>query len=116
MVRFISFLLGKPYESCKGCETLKYQLELANYEKKQLLDTILNIVKPQPVISTPVTTQPIHKVASSWTKQRAALEAEDRHRAQIEAKDKLSVELKNRVDILEEELLGEEKGNASEVG
>lgn len=83
MFRFISFLLGRQYEECKGCEILKQQLYIVNEEKRQLTQTIIDIVKPQPPAIQHVTsgtTVPITAV-SSFSRRRAAREVRDREEA-----------------------------------
>lgn len=83
MIRFISHLLGKPYETCKSCETLKQQLEYVNAEKKQLLDTILDIVKPKTFENPPVELNQKTSIALPFSRRRAAYEAKDREDAKI---------------------------------
>lgn len=83
MFRFISFLLGKQYEECKGCEVLKQQLYIVNDEKRQLTQTIIDIVKPKPPAIQQVisgASAPIPAVAS-FSRRRAAREARDREEA-----------------------------------
>lgn len=103
MIRFIAFLLGKQYEPCKGCEILKHQLELSNHEKEQLVNTILNVVKPNVIPAAPVEYNPL-PTKTSWDQRRRFLEAEDRKVAQARAAQEKAIEL-------EKELLGGE--NAS---
>lgn len=68
-------------EVCNSCETLKSQLEIANYEKKVLLDKLLQeptipLVSEAPVeISRPKTLP--------WRVKRQLLEQEDRERARL---------------------------------
>ncbi len=63
---------------CEGCEVLRHQLEVSNYEKKQLLDRLLErpepIIEKPPVAITPPTSLP-------WRARRQILEAEDREKA-----------------------------------
>lgn len=83
MFRFISFLLGMKYENCKSCETLREQLQLVNDEKKQLTQTIIDIVKPKPPAIQQVisgASVPISAV-SSFSRRRAARESRDREEA-----------------------------------
>ena len=88
MIRFISFLLGKPYEPCKSCETLKQQLAFVNEEKKQLTETLLSIVKPKTFEAPPVEVNPIVSTSGLFSRRRAALEQQDRLNAQILAEKK----------------------------
>lgn len=51
MIRLLLHLLKvKDYEQCKSCEILKQQLELANAEKRELTETLLQIIKPAVVV------------------------------------------------------------------
>lgn len=74
MIRFLSFMLGKPYETCKSCETLKEQLSLVNAQNRELTETLLKLVKPE-VIHTPAPTlvNPA-VVGATFAQRRAALE------------------------------------------
>lgn len=67
---------------CKSCETLRHQLEIANFEKKQLLDSILTTKPPveQPVYVQPESLKPKN---ISWAVRRQMLEAEDRKQASL---------------------------------
>lgn len=116
MLRFLTFLLNKPYETCKSCETLKIQLELANSERKELLSTIMGLVKPEVVQVAPTVTTPIISKALPWDKRRRLLEQENRVKASIQqriAKEEkeLSIPELNALDALNEVL--EEKGNGT---
>ena len=89
---------------CVSCETLRQQLEIANYEKRELLN---KLIKPEPIqIEQPDFSQ-MRPKAVPWRVRREELEAEDRKRAQlIKEKEK---ELKagvvsETVDELEKEL------------
>lgn len=73
---------------CKSCETLKTQLEIANYEKKQLLQAVLDNHKP-------VETQPASRPDSQfnlaaksipWAVRKQMMEAEDRKEAELRKK------------------------------
>ena len=83
MIRFICFLLGKDYEPCKSCETLKQQLDFVNVEKKELTETLLSIVKPKVYEAPPQEIQPISNTSALFSRRRAALEAKDRESAKI---------------------------------
>lgn len=83
MLRFITFLLGREYEECKSCQTLKEQLSFEREEKKRLTETLLNILNPKAVEAAPVVMNPINEMAGSFTRRRAALEARDREEAKI---------------------------------
>ncbi len=88
MIRFISFLLGKPYEPCKSCETLKAQLAFVNDEKKQLTETLLKIVSPKTFEAPPTELNPIAVTSGLFSRRRAALEEKDRQDAMILAQRK----------------------------
>lgn len=78
MIRFISFLLGKEYEPCKGCSILKQQLALVNEEKKELTSTLIAIIKPAPPVIEQIN-QPVQvTTANTFSRRRAALEERDR--------------------------------------
>ncbi|SRR6266567_1605805 len=83
MIRFICFLLGKPYESCKSCETLKEQLSFERSEKQQLTNTLLNILQPKAIEAAPIELNSIQQSSALFSRRRAALEAKDREEAKI---------------------------------
>lgn len=70
---------------CRSCEELRSLLATEKHEKKQLLDTLLDTVKPkqmgevQPIRQA----EPIVPKAVSWRVRREMLEAEDRRQAEI---------------------------------
>lgn len=69
------YLLNKKdYEPCKGCSTLKAQLELSNVEKRELYETLLKLVKPE-VIHQPAPNliQP-KEVFQRFSQRRESLE------------------------------------------
>ncbi len=75
-----SFEIEKDKKVCESCETLRQQLEIANYEKSQLLATILH--KPEPVKDTePVAITKPRTIP--WHVRRQMLETEDREKARI---------------------------------
>lgn len=114
MIRFILFLFGKQgYENCKSCETLKLQLALANEEKKQLTDTLLNIIKPKIYEAPAQELKPIINSAGLFSRRRAALESADREAARIQRDSTIigkrddelkNIKLDSSVEQLEEEL------------
>jgi len=88
---------------CQSCETLKMMLEQSNYEKKQLLDKLLNPVLP--VNPTLVEYEPIQPKNIPWTVRRQMLEAEDRKKAELlRNAPKPSVEKSASLEVLEKEL------------
>ena len=65
---------------CQSCETLKMQLEIANFEKEKLLNRLLE--KPEAPAETvaPEVTRPR---MVPWNVRRQMLEREDREKARI---------------------------------
>ncbi len=108
MIRLICFLLGKDFEPCKSCETLKQQLAIANEDRERLTDSLLNILQPKVVESVPVELNPVTQTAGLFSRRRAALEAKDRHDAQILAGSKSlgkpDIEALKNINELEAEL------------
>ncbi len=84
MLRLLLRLLGiRDFDTCKSCETLTKQLAFANEEKRQLTETLLNILQPKVVESTPIEVAPLVNTGGIFSRRRAALEARDRADAQI---------------------------------
>lgn len=107
---------------CKSCEVVKHQLEIANYEKKQLLEAILDGAKPRASYQQkPVEYEPLKPKSIPWQVRKQMLEAEDRERAKLMSKQKteevrIDNDLTNEIREMEEELginefVGEEKLN-----
>ena len=87
MIRLIYNYFG--LDSCKSCETLRNQLNIANHEKEELLSTILGLVKPEVVQNqAPIIVEPIKNKAIPWHVRQKALEEEDRAKAKIERRIK----------------------------
>jgi len=86
MVRLLLRLVGiKDFDTCKSCETLKQQLELANHEKKELMETLIQLTRPNVVVptgETKILTQ-VPGVAGSFGRRRAALENMHRKRDEV---------------------------------
>jgi len=71
---------------CTSCETLKVQLEAANYEKRLLLEQVVELSRPHVPPSEahiPVNFEEIRPKIVPWRVQRQMLEAEDRKKAEI---------------------------------
>lgn len=66
---------------CQSCEVLIHQLNLANTEKKELLNKLLE-VPPAPVVDSPPVEISRPKVIP-WAVRRQMLEAEDREKARL---------------------------------
>lgn len=80
MIRLLLRLLKiKDFEPCASCEVIKAQLAMVNAEKRELLETLLKLVKPEvihhnpPVIVNPAT------VHTTFARRKQVLE--DSHRA-----------------------------------
>lgn len=65
---------------CKSCETLKTQLDIANYERKQMLDALIKPAQPA-VVEAPAAPQQVKPHSVPWSVRRQMLEAEDRVKA-----------------------------------
>jgi hypothetical protein len=101
-------------EPCESCETLKEQLNIANHEKKEMLDTILSFTKPI-VEEKPIDTrtiEPIRPKASTWAIRRQELEKNDRITADANRQRQADIE-KLEKELLPKEEAKEEKANAS---
>lgn len=97
---------------CKSCETLKQQLEIANYEKSELLKKILKTPEAEPErVTAPELVAPRPRMVD-WRARRQMLESEDREKAKLlrkapkPASEKLTVNqiLETSVEDLEKEL------------
>lgn len=84
MLRFISRWMGFHYEPCRCCEVYRYQIEIVNNEKRELLNVILSLVKPQIHIEYPKESKPLNPIppVGSWLRRRHLMEDADRVRAQ----------------------------------
>jgi len=85
MFRFIKYFLRPDYEECKGCQILQRQLHEVNLEKKELLNVVIDIVRPK-VVEVPEKQHeisPIIPKVGTWTRRRAILEERDRKEAAI---------------------------------
>lgn len=89
---------------CSSCETLKQQLELSNFQNKQLLEKILH--KDEPVHVEQIEMEPIKPKLVPWHVKRQLLEAEDRERAKIlkEKAEEIKSIKKKSTEELEKEL------------
>jgi hypothetical protein len=100
---------------CHSCETLRQQLEISNYEKKLLLNRILE--KPEPVeerTKAPELIAPRPRV-TSWAAKRQMLEREDRELARSLRNAAKPDNEKTDVAELERELGVAEKERESQV-
>lgn len=107
-------------KECKSCEMLQLQLDNANYERKQLLNTILELTNPKvevaPAIENP---KPVTPKSVPWRVRQQMLEAESKQAASIlrrqEADLKKATAASNQTTAeLEAELGIKLKGDANE--
>lgn len=103
---------------CKSCDTLRTQLEIANFERKQLLDALIT---PKPITPEPIgatTPEQLKPKNIPWAVRRQMLEAEDREKAKIlNAQAKHEQELKLAAHISRGETGGlnyQSRGEAEE--
>lgn len=69
---------------CQSCETLKEQLNISNFEKKQMLNTILSFTKPiAEEVAPEREIEPIRPKTVPWNIRRNMLEDEDRKKAAL---------------------------------
>ena len=66
---------------CDSCETLRHQLEIANFEKKQLLDRLITTPPPTVERTTAPEPQAVKPRAIPWRVRQQMLESEDRAKA-----------------------------------
>jgi len=85
MLRLLSHIFGWHYEPCKGCDVLRVQLEIKNAENKELLSTLLILVKPQVIEQLPKELQhiPTNPAAMTFSRRRVELEKAERTKAHI---------------------------------
>lgn len=90
---------------CSSCETLKQQLELSNFQNKQLLEKILHKDEPLNLIPKEEL-ESIKPKLVPWHVKRQLLEAEDRERAKIlkEKAEEIKSIKKKSTEELEKEL------------
>lgn len=85
------FLLGRPYEPCKSCATLREQLAMANSmiqfqadRNRELIESVTALIQPKVV--TPVDMKelrPIGRSAAPFSIRRQAMEQRDRQTAKV---------------------------------
>ena len=99
---------------CPSCETLTAQLAIANVEKRQLLEAILDplkrVAETNPV---QVDMKELRAKTATWNVRRQMLEQEDRKTAAI-LRSKMNVQ--QQVNELEKELGIEEAPNVKPIG
>ena len=93
---------------CDSCETLRVQLERANYDKNELLTRILELTAPKNEVVEKRELVPITQPRQiPWAVRRQMLEAEDRKKAQLLAKAPQPT-APQTVEELEKDIVGEE--------
>jgi len=116
MIRFLYRLFDREYEPCKGCEVLKTQLEIANRERAELLQTMISLVKPE-VIQHPVkAVSPIINKSVPWAIRKKQLEENDREQLRILREQESIIKKlvpQEEIDNLEKELGVEDAGENS---
>jgi hypothetical protein len=65
---------------CDSCETLKSQLEIANYNYREVLKALLESSRPAPVTTAP-DFEPIRPKTVPWPVRKQMMEEEDRRKA-----------------------------------
>jgi hypothetical protein len=106
VLRFISFILGKSYEPCKGCETLKKEIEYYRSNNKELIDTLIGLVKPEVVEQTTIGIPEMQPKLALWSRRRAVLEEKDREEAKTRKQSQFSGQnmIPKTTEELEDEL------------
>lgn len=108
MIRLLMFLLGKEYETCKSCDTLKQQLAIKNEEVRVLNETLMSLLKPKVYENPAIELGSMKPTALTFTQRRAALEARDRLTAQVKNESKVlgksDIEQAESIEALEQEL------------
>lgn len=81
-------------KECSSCKILKEQLDIANADRKQMLDTLLSLTKPEVVQAPPTIVSPVLPKTMPWHQRQRLMEEEDRNKARIQREtDKLEIEL-----------------------
>lgn len=89
---------------CKSCDTLRAQLDIANYEKKELLNRLLSPIMETRIEGPDITPESLKAKAIPWRMRQQMLEAEDRVRAQaIRNAPKPVEDLEKELGVVEEE-------------
>lgn len=94
---------------CSSCETLKTQLQIANFEKQQLLNSILSPVVAESFgerRDIPAAVEPIVPRHVPWNVRRKMLEEEDKHKMNLmrEASKNMATVQSKSTEELEKEL------------
>ena len=103
---------------CQSCETLKQQLEIANYEKGQLLNRLLKEPEKIPEVTEAPPMKVMPRVVP-WQVRRQMLEKEDREKARLLKNAPKPTAVETKVQTEEEkketELFEQELKNAEQA-
>lgn len=70
---------------CKTCKVLQETLEFERARNKELTETLTSLIKPQPIIQTNTTLQPVRRPTGiTFSRRRKELETQDRLRIEAE--------------------------------
>ena len=125
MFRFIASLLKRKYNPCRCCEVTQRQLNIANEEKKQLMEFILNLVKPEvkhefiiPGIPSSSAPQVVRPASVRWDHRQRELEKKAREKANTGEQLKINnPAIASEISKLEKELsLEDESAEQNQVG
>lgn len=83
MIKLILYKWFGIDDRCESCETLRMQLAIANEEKKQLLDSILDMTKPKVETNIPINLTNSTQRAIPWRVRKEMLESESRKTAEL---------------------------------
>ena len=91
--------------ACRNCQTLRDLLETERHTNKQLLNTIIELTHPKPIVQQVTNEKQPLQTAVSWRIRQQMLEAEDKKRAGlIREAEQEKVESKKTTEQLEREL------------
>ena len=95
--------LNERHESkiCQSCETLEKQLEISNFEKRELLNKLLK--EPEPIVPTELPKAYTMPKTIPWRVRQQMLEREDREKARLMRQAPLP-DSTNKIEELEREL------------
>ncbi len=99
------------YESCKSCETLRTQLEIANQEKREMTNTLLGLIQPKVYEANPIQVPEFKKQAATFGQRRASLEKAHEARNDVRERSPFMVQNKGNTvkDITPESIASMEK-------
>lgn len=86
MIRLLLRLLKiTDFEVCASCETLKQQLDLANIEKKELLEQLILLTKPNVIVPSEESKVLVNIPSAKglFSRRKSILEENERRRVEI---------------------------------